>query len=187
MRPLVYITLAVAALAQGPVRVPRAYASLEGVYKEVAGPRWPERAAQGWAESAFNHRAVSPVGAMGVHQFMPRTWAGGQREGWIPQGADPFDPVASIKAGHIYASKLERMARSWLGPCTAEQEWEAGLCGYNAGPGSLKKSIWLAKELGLPAAEWKQTLPRVTGHHSKETLNYIPRIRTLRDFFRGRQ
>src|SRR5580658_5660465 len=44
-----------------------------------------------WRESAFRPTAVSPAGAQGVAQFMPRT-------AWERGLADPFDPAAAIWA-----------------------------------------------------------------------------------------
>jgi soluble lytic murein transglycosylase-like protein len=43
-----------------------------------------------WQESRFNARAVSPMGAAGIAQFMPQTasWHG---------LADPFDPVEALR------------------------------------------------------------------------------------------
>src|SRR6202171_2586280 len=43
-----------------------------------------------WQESRFNAQAVSPKGAQGIAQFMPRTadWRG---------LADPFDPIEALK------------------------------------------------------------------------------------------
>ena len=56
---------------------------------------WYLLAAQCWHESSFNPMAVSPVGAMGMAQFMPATW------NQIGKG-NPFDPDASVKAQADY-------------------------------------------------------------------------------------
>jgi hypothetical protein len=56
--------------------------------------------AQAQVESGGNPRARSPVGAMGLHQFMPATWR------QYGQGKNPYDPVASRDAATRYLSDL---------------------------------------------------------------------------------
>lgn len=77
-------------------------------------------AAQLEAESGFDPRAVSPVGAQGIAQFMPATAAAyGLR--------DPFDPNAAIDAqAHLMSDLLERFASVPL-----------ALSAYNAGEGAV--------------------------------------------------
>lgn len=55
--------------------------------------------AQAIVESSNNPRAVSPAGAMGLHQFMPATWKQYGR-------GSPFNPVASRDAAARYLSDL---------------------------------------------------------------------------------
>ena len=52
-----------------------------------------------WQESRFDARAVSPKGAQGIAQFMPRTasWRG---------LADPFDPIESLRHSAAYLREL---------------------------------------------------------------------------------
>lgn len=77
-------------------RVPAAYVGLVS----RAGSMCPEIpapviAAQIQTESAWNPRAVSPVGAQGIAQFMPDTWAAAGRD-WSGDGvasrASPTTP-----------------------------------------------------------------------------------------------
>lgn len=74
------------------------------------------------AESSFDHTAISPVGAQGAMQIMPRT----QEElGLI----DPFDPRANVYAGSQYLMhQLERFGSV-----------ELALAAYNAGPASVEQ------------------------------------------------
>src|SRR6202171_5378225 len=53
-----------------------------------------------WQESRFNAQAVSPKGAQGIAQFMPRTadWRG---------LADPFDPIEALKNSASYLRELQ--------------------------------------------------------------------------------
>jgi len=82
---------------------------------------------EGWitavmrAESAFDPRATSPKGAMGLMQLMPNTWSALRAR--LGLGLDPYDPRDNILAGARYLRDLY------------DQFGAAGfLAAYNAGP-----------------------------------------------------
>jgi hypothetical protein len=84
-----------------------------------------------WRESAFKPTAVSPAGAQGVAQFMPRT---ASERGL----ADPFDPAAAIPESAKLLAELELRFGN-LGLAAAA---------YNAGPTAVDN--WLADKGALP-------------------------------------
>ena len=80
------------------------------------------------AESNGDPRAISPKGAMGLMQIMPRTWADLRDRHRL--GADPYDPHDNIIAGAAYIRELYDRYGS--------PGWIAA---YNAGPGRYEDSL----------------------------------------------
>jgi soluble lytic murein transglycosylase-like protein len=75
------------------------------------------------AESAFNPRAVSPKGAMGLMQLMPQTAS-------VYRVLDAFNPAENIRAGVAYLKSL--MTRY-------NNDVSLALAAYNAGPTAVEK------------------------------------------------
>jgi hypothetical protein len=107
-----------------------------------------------WQESRFNALAVSPKGAQGIAQFMPRT---ADFRGL----ADPFDPIAALHHAAGYLSDLRKQFGN-LGLAAA---------GYNAGPGRV--SAWLAKQRDLPS-ETRNYVAIITGWTADEWASPSP-------------
>ena len=97
-----------------------------------------------WTESNGNARVVSPAGAIGVMQLMPRTAAS-------LGVADPFDPAANIDGGVRF---LARLVRDFGDVPTA-------LAAYNWGPGNVRSgkrrpssvAVYIGKVLARMRAE----------------------------------
>ena len=88
------------------------------------------------AESAGRVNATSPVGAMGLMQIMPATWA--VLSARYALGDDPYDRRANIMAGAAY---IREMHDRYGAP--------GFLAAYNAGPGRYE--AYLKEGRALPA------------------------------------
>jgi hypothetical protein len=108
-----------------------------------------------WVESRFDPEAVSPVGARGLMQLMPKTaqylaecidWSGRK---------NAFDPEFNISAGSYY---IARLIREFNG------DEDMALAAYNAGPTKVRR--WLSGT----------GLPRVS-------IEYAAMVQTARTFF----
>lgn len=175
MRALLLAFLGPALLAQP---LPGELVPWQKTFQEVAGPEWLWRASQVRAESNFNPRAVSPVGAFTIAQFMPATWEEQKRKGRIPKDAGADDIPAAIVAQNFYMLDQARlmMVRGRL--TTPQGIRDASHGSYNAGGGNILQAIWKADALGIPSTPgtedaWAKTLPLVTGKHAKETTTYV--------------
>jgi len=138
----------------------------------LPGIDWRFLKAQLQAESNLNPDAKSPVGAMGIAQFMPKTWEEVSHELNFHHDTTPYQARPAILASAYYMAK---MLRQW----TAEREeidrYFLALASYNAGFGNILK----AQQHAGGANDYftiMQHLHLVTGKHAKETLDYIPRI-----------
>ncbi len=85
-----------------------------------------------WQESRFNPEAVSPAGAQGIAQFMPRTAA---MRGLI----NAFEPLQALRESASYLRELRTTFRGNIGLAAAA---------YNAGPGAVES--WRAGRGTLP-------------------------------------
>jgi hypothetical protein len=95
-------------------------------------------------ESRFNPRAVSPVGAQGIAQFMPRTAAGRGLQ-------DPFDPAQALPEAAEFLSELRKRFGN-LGLAAAA---------YNAGPKRVKD--WLNRQITTLSRETQDYVRVITG------------------------
>lgn len=125
-------------VAWGGVLTPGTIPNGWDVYVLQAGAMCPEFtpniiAAQIEAESNWNPNARSPVGAVGLAQFMPATWAAYGTDGNADGLADPLEPADAIVSMGVYnCAVIDILRQGGMSPTT-----ELGLAAYNAGPGAV--------------------------------------------------
>ena len=109
-------------------------------------------------ESSLNPKARSPVGAVGLFQFMPAT---AQRFGVSTRPVDQrTDPGKSARAAAQYLRVLHKQFNSW----------PLALAAYNAGEGRVGR---LLKQSG------GNTFESIEGSIPMETRMYVPKILAL--------
>lgn len=139
----------------------------------LGGPDWLWLKAQMYQESRCNPTARSPVGALGIAQFMGPTWNDiMKRLGEDPAAIPRTHASMAIKAGAFYMRVLKDQWRGWSGSLDVMETHFHAMAGYNAGSGNIRKA-W--ERCGRPAA-WDATvecLASVTGRHAAETRGYI--------------
>ncbi|MGY2932103.1 lytic transglycosylase domain-containing protein [Bradyrhizobium sp. 162] len=135
--PASFTILLLASLLVISGAVPAASAQVESVQHQQASDRYAAHVAEAarrfgipaaWIravmriESGGDRRAVSPKGALGLMQLMPKTWADIRVRYGL--GRDPFDPHDNILAGAGFLRELHDRYGS-----------PGFLAAYNAGPG----------------------------------------------------
>jgi soluble lytic murein transglycosylase-like protein len=142
-------------------------------FQQLLSPRWPKGVAI--AESALNFRATSPVGAMGLMQFMPATWTWIAPEPWRSRGA--MDPEAAIWVGCYYLRwNWDRL------PTPVDLHHKAMVnAAYNSGIGNvIKARTKCGGKPGCDPTVWDGNveLSLITKAAAQdETINYVRRIR----------
>lgn len=130
--------------------------------------------AQLCAESHLDPAAVSAVGAEGLAQIMPNTYAEVVRQLHWDSALTAHDPERAIRAGAYYQGN---MRRAWKpdGRTGADRN-RLGNAAYNAGTGSILKAQRACGDARL----WEEISPcmaQITGpQFSRETLTYVDRI-----------
>jgi len=134
------------------------------------GTDWRLLKAQCYQESRLDPFAVSPVGAMGLCQFMPSTAR--EYSNRYPELDNFWLPEVSIKAAALYMNRLNNY---WKSKRPQIDRYMLALASYNSGVGNITKSQILCNGNVL-YKEIIKCLPLVTKQHSKETINYVSLI-----------
>lgn len=133
------------------------------------GTDWRLLKAQCYQESRLQPHAKSPVGAMGLCQFMPNTW----REVAVKHELNnPWRADQSIRAAAIYMTTLHG---GWSSPRPPQDRYLLALASYNAGFGNLLAAQRKC-DMAVLYSEIIPCLEAVTGYHSAETRGYVSQI-----------
>ena len=116
-------------------------------------------------ESSFRTDAVSPAGARGLMQLMPKTAKAVARQEKVPHSDQRlFDPSHNVRLGAAYIqARLQQFDGSLI----------LALAAYNAGQGRARQ--WIAqngdpRSDGVDAIDWIERIP------VSETRNYVQRV-----------
>jgi len=136
---------------------------------------WKWFKAQAIAESALDPTAVSPAGAVGLMQIMPRTGEDLAKE--LGVRLLLTHPRINIMMGIYYDRKLWD---NWKARRSRMERLRLTFASYNAGLGNILRAQKLAKkDKKCNHLFWnciKRYLKRITGRHSEETVDYVERI-----------
>lgn len=110
-------------------------------------------------ESRYNPRAVSPMRAAGMWQFMSYTGKemGLEQNAWYD---GRYDVLASTRGAIRYLRELHQ---------TFDGDWALALAAYNAGPGRVQSAQRANERAGKPTDYWSLDLPQ-------ETEAYVPKF-----------
>jgi hypothetical protein len=131
-------------------------------------PLWLDWRAQLCQESRLDPGAISPVGAAGLAQFMPGTWADVSRR--LGYGdVSPHVARYAIEAGAYYMASLRRQ---WSSPRPDSDRQALAQASYNTGMGNVLR----AQKLCRGTRRWPEIsgcLSLVTGRDAQQTIDYV--------------
>ena len=135
---------------------------------------WRFFKAQGMAESELNANARSFVGARGIMQLMPSTYAliASKR----PDFRSIDDPEFNIAAGIMHDRWLWTV---WQKKVPDDERHRFMFGSYNAGEGPIIRACIAARTDHLSDAEWasiEHVAPRIDRWRYRETLGYVRKI-----------
>jgi membrane-bound lytic murein transglycosylase MltF len=144
--------------------------------KRYFGPgfAWRVFKAQAMAESGLDSTARSSVGARGVMQLMPATFAGISAR--RPDFKSVEDAQSNIAAGIAHDAYLWKLF-SEIQPHPQHYRFMVGA--YNAGEGTIERAQRVARGANLDAATWVSLAtiaPLVQRWRYHETLAYVNQI-----------
>ena len=141
---------------------------------------WRPFKAQGMAESNLKATARSRVGARGIMQLMPSTFAEIQSKRREFSRID--DPEWNIAAGIAHDRYLWTLWDDRVPE--VEDRWNFMFGSYNAGQGTIMRAQRVADQQRLDRTRWQnieRVAPTVERWRYVETLGYVKRIRANRE------
>ena len=181
MRTFIVVILLLAsawpAVAQ---RVPRDQARYDDLFRKYSkrffgvGYDWRYFKAQGMAESNLDSAARSYVGARGIMQLMPTTFA------QIQSRRTEFESIDNVEwniaAGILHDRYLWQR---WKDLGIDDERRRFMFASYNAGEGPILRARGMARTRQLDAHAWatiEQIAPEVQRWRYRETLGYVRKI-----------
>ena len=135
---------------------------------------WEYFKAQGMAESGLEPTAVSRVGARGIMQLMPGTYA--LIKSRRSDLGEIDDPEWNIAAGIMHSRGLWLR---WKDNPTIEERVRFMFASYNAGEGTILRARSVARMEQLDESTWQSIeviAPKVQRWRYRETLPYVRKI-----------
>jgi len=135
------------------------------------GYDWRIFKAQAMAESNLVPSATSNVGARGLMQLMPSTYA--QIASTRPQYQEINDPQWNIAAGILHDRGLWSV---WDKRVVPDDQTHFMFASYNAGDGTIAHAQSVARRSQLDPRAWEsivEVAPKVTHWRYHETLGYV--------------
>jgi membrane-bound lytic murein transglycosylase F len=135
---------------------------------------WKLFKAQGMAESDLKPSARSFVGARGIMQLMPSTYAAISSK--QPEFKAIDDPEWNIAAGIMHDRYLWRL---WKKDVDDTERYNFMFGSYNAGQGTIGRARGVARANQLIDTRWtsiEQIAPAVQRWRYRETLGYVKKI-----------
>lgn len=135
---------------------------------------WRYFKAQGMAESELNANAKSFVGARGIMQLMPSTFAAIASK--RPEFRSIDDPEFNIAAGVMHDRWLWTV---WQKRTPDDERHRFMFGSYNAGEGPILRACIAARGDHLSDAQWasiERVAPKVDRWRYRETLGYVRKI-----------
>lgn len=150
----------------------------------VFGPDAPVAtlAAQIDVESRWRPDARSPVGALGIAQFMPSTAEDMAARHRACAPANPLDPEWSFRCRDRYMRSLLAAIQPLAGGLEECAQWTFALRAYNGGLGWINRDRRLAQARGLDPDDPAQVASVNAGRHAaafRENTEYAPKIHRL--------
>lgn len=150
----------------------------DAIFKRYASTcRWDWRllAAQAYQESAFDPKAVSYMGALGLMQLMPST----ARDVGVSED-DVFDAAANVRGA---VTLISRLNRHYASIASADERINFILAAYNAGAGHVDDARALARKYGKNPDVWLGNVDGFVLRMSQAEYYNQPEVK--RGYFRG--
>ena len=145
--------------------------------KRYFGPGfdWHWFKSQGIAESGLRNNAVSNVGAVGIMQILPSTYAEIHKKSPYLSEGTLSDPRWNIAAGIFYDRILYKRWLKTLDQSTPEDDLYLTFASYNAGHGKIRRVIKKTAKQKGNVEGWED----IKDHVPSQTRHYVKRIKFL--------